>query len=499
MDRRKKTTGKINGMFHTSGTKHGSYSVGLTVLVIAIVIVFNLVIGQIPEAYRNLDVSSTKIYEISDTTKDLLSGLNDKVDMKVLAVKEDTDDRIKTFISKYAALSDKINVEWIDPVLHPSTLTEYNASENTIVVSCEATGKTTTISFDKILVMDMSSYYYSGNTSYSEFDGDGQLTSAVNYVTSDVQKTIYKVSGHGEADLSSTVTDLMSKNNYTLTELNLLMADSIPDDCDLLLMNAPTNDLSENEVTLLTNYLAAGGKVMCLLGDNSLTDLPNLASVLKVYGIEGADGYIADPTRCYQNQPYYIFPQLNVSGDLANGISSQMVLLTNAHGVTLTDPARDTITTSTFMETSENGYAVTESEQKQGTYELGVVATETISSGDDSSDDTDADSSDADSEDTEDSEESSTTEARLTVISAGSLIDQNITDAFSQLENTQIFMNAVSANFDGVQNLSIEAKSLGTEYNTIQHAGLFSLLVIFGIPAVILIAGFSVWFRRRKA
>ena len=473
MDRRKKTTGKIKGMFHTSGTKHGSYSVGLTVLVIAIVIVFNLVIGQIPEAYRNLDMSSTKIYEISDTTKDLLSGLNDKVDMKVLAVKKDTDDRIKTFISKYAALSDKINVEWIDPVLHPSALTEYNASENTIVVSCEATGKTTTISF------------------------------AVNYVTSDVQKTIYKVSGHGEAELSSTVTDLMSKNNYTLTELNLLMADSIPDDCDLLLMNAPTNDLSENEVTLLTNYLAAGGKVMCLLGDTSLTDFPNLASVLKVYGIEGVDGYIADPTRCYQNQPYYIFPQLNVSGDLANGISSQMVLLTNAHGMTLTDPTRDTITTSAFMETSENGYAVTESEQKQGTYELGVVATETISSGDDSSSDSsDAEATDTttdDSESTEDSEESSTTEARLTVISAGSLIDQNITDAFSQLENAQIFMNAVSANFDGVQNLSIEAKSLGTEYNTIQHAGLFSLLVIFGIPAVILIAGFSVWFRRRKA
>ena len=147
MDRRKKTTGKIKGMFHTSGTKHGSYSVGLTVLVIAIVILFNLVIGQIPEAYRNLDMSSTKIYEISDTTKDLLSGLNDKVDMKVLAVKKDTDDRIKTFISKYAALSDKINVEWIDPVLHPSALTEYNASENTIVVSCEATGKTTTYFF----------------------------------------------------------------------------------------------------------------------------------------------------------------------------------------------------------------------------------------------------------------------------------------------------------------------------------------------------------------
>ena len=49
-------------MFHTSGTKHGSYSVGLTVLVIAIVIVFNLVIGQIPEAYRNLDMSLSLIH-----------------------------------------------------------------------------------------------------------------------------------------------------------------------------------------------------------------------------------------------------------------------------------------------------------------------------------------------------------------------------------------------------------------------------------------------------
>lgn len=29
----------------------------------------------------------------------------------------------------------------------------------------------------------------------------------------------------------------MTKNNYTTEELNLLMKDSIPDDCDLLLMD----------------------------------------------------------------------------------------------------------------------------------------------------------------------------------------------------------------------------------------------------------------------
>ena len=35
----------------------------------------------------------------------------------------------------------KFTVEWIDPVLHPSALTENDASENSIVVSCQDTGK----------------------------------------------------------------------------------------------------------------------------------------------------------------------------------------------------------------------------------------------------------------------------------------------------------------------------------------------------------------------
>ena len=204
-------------------------------------------------------------------------------------------------------------------------------------------------------------------------------------------------------------------------------------------------------------------------------------------------------------------------GDMAEGIESQMVLLTNTHGMTLTDPERDTITTSAFMSSSDQSYAVTEDAQQQGSYVLGASASESVSTGDDDpeddgsgTDETENSDADTDAENTEDTDTGSedksseedggeTLESRLTVISAASLIDQSITDTFPQLENTQIFMNAVAANFDGVQNLSIEAKSLGVEYNTVQHAGLFSMLMIFGIPAVVLIGGFVVWFRRRRA
>lgn len=171
--------------------RQGTYRVALTVMVVAVVIIINLMAGLIPEGYRKLDVSSTNIYEISDTSKKLLASLDKKVTFTVLAVKEETDDRIKTFLSKYAALSDNIEVEWIDPVLHPSALTEYNTQENTMVVECQDTGKSTTVAFTDIIVTDMYSYYYTGTASESEFDGEGQLTSAVNYVTNDETKKIY--------------------------------------------------------------------------------------------------------------------------------------------------------------------------------------------------------------------------------------------------------------------------------------------------------------------
>ena len=480
---------KIKKLFQTTKTKRGTYSIGITAAVVAIVIVFNLIIGQLPEQYRNIDVSSTKIYEITDTSRDFLDKLDKDVDIKVLAVKEESDERISTFVSKYAALSKHLKVEWIDPVLHPSVLNEYDAQEDTIIVSCEDTGKSTQISFDDIIVMDMYSYYYTGSAAESEFDGEGQLTSAVNYVVNDANQKIYRTSGHGESTFSTTINDLMDKNNCTVTEVNLMMQDAVPQDCDLLLMYSPEKDLADSELESIRNYLSGGGNVMILLGETNSTELPNLSSLMLEYGMESVDGYIADTQRCYQGNYYYIFPKLSVSNGLDSGISSEMVLVINTHGMQLTDAQRDTISTSAFMSTSDNSYAVTEDDQTEGNYVLGAVATETVTTA----------SGSKDSEEVSEDEETEEAESRLTVISAGSIIEASITDTFTTLENTTLFMNAVTANFDGVENISIEPKSLAVEYNTVQHAGLFSLAVIIGLPLLIVISGFVVWFRRRRA
>ena len=209
---------KIKKTFQNRTSRNGSYSVGLIALAIGIVVAVNLIAGQMPENIRKIDISDNKIYEISDTSRKILKDLDHKVAFQVFAEKDSTDERIRTFLKKYAALSDQIKVEWIDPVLHPSALKENNTEANTILVSCEDTGKSTAVTFDKIIVADEYAYYTTGNATESEFDGEGQLTSAINYVTSDTQKKMYYTTGHGEGTFSSSISDLLDKNSMSEEE-----------------------------------------------------------------------------------------------------------------------------------------------------------------------------------------------------------------------------------------------------------------------------------------
>ena len=102
---------KIKGMFQNTTFRNGSYSVGMTALVIAVVVVVNLIAGQLPESVRSIDISDNRIYEISDTSREILKKLDQKVTFQVFAERNNTDDRIKTFLNKYTSLSDQIEVE----------------------------------------------------------------------------------------------------------------------------------------------------------------------------------------------------------------------------------------------------------------------------------------------------------------------------------------------------------------------------------------------------
>lgn len=116
-------------------------------------------------------------------------------------------------------------------------------------------------------------------------------------MTSGSTKKIYYTSGHGENTFSTSVSELFEKN-MTEAEVNLIMDNKIPDDCDLLFINAPTKDITEDEKNIIRFYMQEGGKVFILLAEES-EETSNLDTLMEEYGIQREKGYIADMQRCY--------------------------------------------------------------------------------------------------------------------------------------------------------------------------------------------------------
>lgn len=457
--------------FLTSGaSRQGTYAAGMTAAVVAIIIVLNLIVGQLPSSIKEFDISDKGLYTISDNSATYLSSLDRDVEIIVLAEPASVDKRISKFLDQYKALSDHITLTEIDPVSNPSALKTYNASSNSLVVTCKETGKQAIIPFSDIIIYDMSSYYYTGNYSESSFDAEGQLTSAVDRVVRDATSKIYTLEGHGESSLPSAAASLIEKANLLTGSVNLMSTGAVPEDCSLLVCYAPEKDLADDELAMLKNYLSNGGNLFLL---TDFSDLKNFNVLLSEYGMTMATGYIADASSYYRSA-YNILPTLSHDCEITSTIpDDSLALLTNTRGMTLTEPARDTITTTAFLSTSENGYDVVGDNQTQGTYVLGAAAVEAV--GDHQEND-----------------------ARLTVVTSSSLIDASITDAFSNISNLDIFINAVTAGIQDSSSVTIPAKSLQITYNTVKNAGLWSFLFVLVVPLSVLGGGFAYWLKRRK-
>ncbi len=450
-----------HNLIGTKAFRKGSYSTVIMVVIIAIVIAANVMFSKLPTAARNIDVSSNNLYSIGDTTHSVLDGLKNDVEIIVIKDKESTDKRISTLLAKYADYSDHIKVTYKDPVLYPSVLTTYDTEENNIVIKCDATDKTTKVAFRDIIVTS-TSYY--GSTYETSFDGEGQLTKAIDYVSNENNKLIYTISGHGESDLGKNISGLISKSNFNVKSVNLLVDNGIPDDCDMLICNQPTKDLADDELKLLREYMENGGKMTVVLADTT-TETPNFDALMADYGISKVNGYIADTERYYGQNVYQIFPNYS-SGDITGKFGpEEYTLLFGSLGLKV--EKTDGVTVDEFLTTSNKGAAVVgENDYTEGKYTLAAAATKD--------------------------------ESRFTVFGSASIIDDEFTSYYTNLMDLQVFMNSITSNFDDVSNISIDSISLQTTYNTIANGSGIGAIFIGIIPVALLILGFLRWFGRRK-
>lgn len=69
------------------------------------------------------------MYEISDTSRDLIKNLDTDVTITVIAETDSINEMLSNFLDRYTELSDRITMETIDPVMHPSALTDHGETD----------------------------------------------------------------------------------------------------------------------------------------------------------------------------------------------------------------------------------------------------------------------------------------------------------------------------------------------------------------------------------
>lgn len=463
--------------------KTGVYSTGMIVAAVAVAVVLNMVVAQLPGTWKSLDLTSNKLYSLTDQTKEYLKGLNEDVTIYVLVNEDSEDTVLGQTLDRYEELSEHIKVQYVDPIQNPRFHTQYTSgsvSTNSLIVVSEKRSKVINANDIYVTSYDYDGYNYS--SSVTGYDGEGQITSALDYVLSDDIPMVYMTEGHGEQNLSTSFKNSLSKENVEYDTINLMDYEAVPDTAACLVINGPTGDLSEDDKDKVIAYLNRGGKVILNVGYREVAT-PNLDAVLAYMDLSIADGLVVEEDQNnYYQVPFYILPTVAASSYTTGIYGEYYVFAPYSQGILVPEAQEGgAVRYNKFLRTSSSAYSMRNFESAteygrqegdaEGPFALGVEAVKTLEDG----------------------------EAVMVVYSS----PQMFTDDASLMvsgANQMLFTNTVSHFVDHETTVSIPAKDyeVSTLMITRKSALTLGLITIILLPVGSLVIGFVVWFRRRR-
>ena len=357
--------------------RSGLLSTAMLAAVLVLAVLLNLLVRAIPAKYTEFDLSEAKMYTLSDSTKALVEGLEKDVHIYYLCETGSEDTIITKLLDHYAAESGHLSWEQKDPTLYPTFAAKYgaeNVSTGSLIVTCGE--NSTVLDAADLYEYDYSDYYTTGSYSVT-FGGENKLTAAIYRITSGEELHAYYTTNHGEQRLTDTLTDALEGQNLSVSPLDLL-TDTIPDDCDLLIINDPQQDFASagglvDEMSALRAYLKNGGHLM--LTTDSYYSTPNLDALMAEFGLTRTTGLVVegDSGHYLNGYPYYLLPDYATdteSGTLDGIDTSRRVLLQMAQGITLTETehvvSEALLVSSDSAYSKPEGYEMTTTEKADG-------------------------------------------------------------------------------------------------------------------------------------
>jgi ABC-type uncharacterized transport system involved in gliding motility auxiliary subunit len=448
------------------------------------------------------DWTKTKIYSVSETTKKILAGLKQPVRVTVfMSAGARLEQPVRELLTRYQALSPKIEVEYLDPKRNParaeSLVREFGVRQNTVVF--RAGDRKKYVEEDKIAEFDFGTPGVGGGGAIKAFKGEEAFTSAILAVTESRQPHVYFSKGHGEAALDSSergrgyadAKQLLERDNMIVGTWDALGKDALPADADVLVVAGPRTAFLAPEAGALEKHLAEGGHVLLLL-DPVFPDPgappPDLGfkALLDRYGLRLGDDLVVDPANA--------LPLVGAETVLANRYgTSPIVRSLSAEGlpvifplvrsVTKAEKAPDGLAETMLVETSPDGWGETNLKQLDagiqkdpgdtpGPVSLAVA----VSAADDKKPDPKA--------------------PRLVVIGNSRFATNG---ALSNGANGILFGNVMhwlagSEKQVGIPPKTPEQASLSLTDAQVRRIG---IACVFGMPGLAVVLGIWVWYRRR--
>lgn len=314
--------------------KRGGYSLIITAIVLAALIAFNWLTSTLSTRYHlEIDMTENAQYSMTEENVEFIKDVENEVEVTIVgspdkstfieylyyysvnyfqisvnSVSEYDDlcgyiEQTINLLAKYGEYNDKIKVKYLDPQSPEfNTLTsdypEYEFVYGDMVITAKVgeNERSRILTFDDVYALsEGSSSYYGTTYTVAGNKLESSLTSAIAYVTSTETKKVAILSGHSTKPYTSAYIDILTSNNYDITEISSTTIAEISDEFDAIVISAPTIDFIDSELTVISEFLDNGGKFnkgLIFFADAASPYLPNLYGFLKQWGISIEEGII---------------------------------------------------------------------------------------------------------------------------------------------------------------------------------------------------------------
>ena len=455
----------------------------VVVLVIGILVLINYFFAR---HHHRFDFTEAKLHSLSDQSVQVIKNLKQEVDIRCFFLEGNFNKgKMENLLQNYAYHSKNIKYEFIDPDKNPGLVKRYEVTTD---------GTTILESGDK----------ESRITTASEED----LTNAIVKVSREKKKVIYFLEGHGETSIESSeeigyslAKEELEKLAYEVKKLPLALADNFPADCSVLVIPGAKKDLLPNELETIRNFISEGGRVFLMVDPETA---PGLKPFLSEYGIQLEDDLIVDTVSRLMGGDYFM-PV--VTGYESHPITEKFNYATffpYTRSVNETEEKPEGVTVTILAKTSTNSWSERQLTEQEVTFDgnkdfagpVSLAAVVTVEPREkDAQDPTEPEAETPGEIPAE--EESPEKEGRLAVFGDSDFAANRY---FYLSGNGNLFLNTINWLAEEADLISTQARTSSPktiQITATQGRILFFVSVII-LPLIVLVAGITVWVRRRS-